>query len=231
MATKTAKATNGVHEPVNRIAKVPSDGAVQTQITAPNIKTAVFVIRGVAPYVQNKFSAKAREMMKATQEAGSVGKKGKKREPKDFQKCFEDAQHISSDGWHGIPAPAFRAGMISACRVCGFKMTHAKLAVFVEADGFDADDMTPLVKITKGAPEYSEDLVRNATGVADIRARPKWQPGWEAKLRIRFDADVLSVNDVANLLHRVGSQIGIGEGRPDSKNSCGMGWGLFEVVN
>jgi len=32
------------------------------------------------------------------------------------------------------------------------------------------------------------------------------------------------------LLARVGMQVGIGEGRPDSKNSAGMGWGLFEVV-
>jgi hypothetical protein len=29
----------------------------------------------------------------------------------------------------------------------------------------------------------------------------------------------------------VGRQVGIGEGRPDSRNSCGMGWGLFEIVN
>jgi hypothetical protein len=28
---------------------------------------------------------------------------------------------------------------------------------------------------------------------------------------------------------RVGLQVGIGEGRPDSKNSAGMGWGLFTI--
>ena len=35
--------------------------------------------------------------------------------------------------------------------------------------------------------------------------------------------------DVTNLLMRVGQQVGIGEGRPDSKNSAGMGWGTFNV--
>jgi hypothetical protein len=30
-------------------------------------------------------------------------------------------------------------------------------------------------------------------------------------------------------MHRVGAQVGIGEGRPDSKNSTGMGWGTFEI--
>jgi hypothetical protein len=34
---------------------------------------------------------------------------------------------------------------------------------------------------------------------------------------------------VAALLQRAGMQVGIGEGRPDSKRSVGQGWGLFTV--
>lgn len=203
----------------------------EVMISAPNFQTAIFNIRGIAPYVQNKFSQKAREMMRQTQEAGSTGKKGKKKEGKNFQEAYELATHRASEGWCGIPAPAIRAAMISACRTVGFKMTLAKLSVFIEADGFDADDQTPLVKITKGEPQYFESLVRLATGVADIRPRPMWQPGWEAKIRIRFDADQFTLTDVTNLLMRVGLQVGIGEGRPDSKQSTGMGWGMFEVIN
>jgi hypothetical protein len=130
-------------------------------IPAPNFSVAEFCILGTAPYVQNKFSAKARNMMKATQEAGPQGNKGKKREPKDFEACYQGAMHKAKAGWCGIPAPAFRNAMISACRVVGFKMTHAKLSVFIEADGFDDDDGTPLVKITKGSPVYHEASVRN----------------------------------------------------------------------
>jgi hypothetical protein len=203
----------------------------EVNIAPPNIKTALFTIRGTAPLVQNKFSAKAREMMKAKQEAGSVGKKGQKREAKDFQQCYRDAMHISAEGWHGIPAPAFRNALISACRICGFMMTRAKLAVFIEADGFDVDDSSPLVRITKGVPEYFERLVRLETGVADIRPSPKFAEGWECELKVRFDADQFSGDDIANLLLRAGMQVGVGEGRPDSKSSNGMGWGTFEIVN
>jgi hypothetical protein len=46
---------------------------------------------------------------------------------------------------------------------------------------------------------------------------------------LRWDADQFSVNDVMNLLSRAGVQVGIGEGRPFSKNSNGMGWGTWEV--
>jgi hypothetical protein len=119
--------------------------------------------------------------------------------------------------------------MISACRTVGFKMTVAKLSVFVLPDGFDKDDGTPLVKILKGTPRQHEGLVRLATGVADIRIRPMWAPGWEAEVRVRFDADQFTATDVAHLMMRVGMQVGVGEGRPDSKNSAGMGWGTFNL--
>ena len=218
MAKAGTKLTKEVSEPV--------------VISPPNFKTVTFCIQGTAPYVQNAFSNKAKEMMMAVQRAGSTAKKGRgKREPKDFQECYERAKHISDDGWCGIPAPAFRNAMVSACRICGFQMTKAKLCVFVEADGYDANEGTPLVKITKGEPKYHDQAVRLETGVIDIRPRPMWGPGWEADLRIRFDADMFTTSDIANLLMRVGQQVGIGEGRPDSKKSCGQGWGLFQHVN
>jgi hypothetical protein len=205
-------------------------GSREVVIPAPNLQQVLFTIRGKAPLVLNAFSQKARDQMKAKQEAGPSAKKGQARAPKDFQACFEGAQHTSEEGWLGFSASAIRAGMISACRVVGFKMTLAKLSLFVVADGFDRVDGTPLVKITKGTPTYVEHATRNETGVCDIRARPMWKPGWEARLRIEFDADMFTLDDVANLLMRVGRQVGIGEGRPDSKNSAGMGWGLFDIV-
>ena len=204
--------------------------ATEVQIKAPKFEYATFTIKGTAPYVQNKFSEKARQMIKNQQEAGSPARNKKKREPKNFQECYEKALHVSDDGWYGIPAPAFRNAMISACRTVGFKMTLAKLSVFVEADGFDADDATPLVKITKGKPEYFESVMHIQQTI-DIRPRPKWSPGWEAEVRIRYDADQFTVEDVTNLMVRVGKQVGIGEGRPDSKSSAGVCWGLFEVIN
>jgi hypothetical protein len=120
--------------------------------------------------------------------------------------------------------------MISACRVAGFTMTHAKLSVFVGADGFDDNDQTPLVKITKGEPRYVEHSVRLTNGVADIRARAMFDPGWQAKVNVTYDADQFSRTDVSNLFMRVGKQVGIGEGRPDSPKSAGMGWGTFDVT-
>jgi len=199
------------------------------EISAPKIQTAEFVIRGTAPYVQNKFSAKAREQMRETQEAGPTAKKGKQKTAKDFEAMYKEALHVSKQGWYGIPATGFKAALVSACTMVGFKKTYAKKSFFVLMDGFDRDDGTPLVKITKGKPYHVEHLVRVGQGKADIHARAMWDIGWEATVRIEFDVDQFTIKDIANLLMRAGIQVGIGEGRPDSRNSVGMDWGTFEL--
>lgn len=188
-------------------------------------------VTGTAPYVQNNFSEKSRQKMRETQEAGSTAKKNRAKEAKDFDAAYLGAMHVSTEGWNGIPAAAFRAACIDVCRIVGFKMTMAKMSIFVEADGFDAVDGTPLVRIgSVNGPEPAEHAVRNATGVADIRVRPMWREWW-VDLSLRYDADQFTREDVVNLLERAGQQVGIGEGRPFSKNSAGMGWGMFTAIN
>ena len=198
-------------------------------ITPPDFRHLAIQIRGIAPLVINRFSAKAMEIMKQTQEAGSTARSRKTRESKDFDQLFESAKHVSDDGWEGIHAAAFRNAAISACRACGFKMTHAKLAFSVMQDGFDRVDGAPLVRLTEGVAEQWIAPTRNATGVIDLRSRPMYRQ-WATTLRIRYDAGMLTDADVVNLISRVGMQVGVGEGRPDSKNSAGLGFGLFEIV-
>jgi len=207
--------------------KAGTANSARVTISPPNFGFAEFTLTGRDPYVQLRFSQKAVEQMKEKMMKGSQAKKGIKREPRDFDTDYQQSMHMSEEGWCGIPASGFRAAMISACRIVGFQMTRGKLGLFIEADGVDKIDGQPLVKI-EGTPEKVEHYVRNATGVVDIRVRAMWRE-WTAKLRVRYDADMFSVQDIANLLHRVGLQVGIGEGRPDSKKSAGMGWGTFTL--
>lgn len=197
-------------------------------ITPPNLPTLGLRIVGIAPYMQAKFSEKAKQAMMTKHEAGSVAKKGVKREPRNFDADFRAAQHRSSEGWAGIPAAALRNACIDACRMVGFQMTRAKMSLFVEPDGFDVGDGTPLVRLDADEPERTDMATRNATGVVDIRVRPMWRV-WAADVRVTFDADQFTATDVTNLLARAGLQVGIGEGRPFSKSSAGMGFGLFRV--
>ena len=144
----------------------------------PQRQIAKFKIIGTAPFVQLRFSEKKKYEIQKTHEAGSTNRSKKKKEARDFSTEYEEAMYKSEEGWRGIPAAAFRNASISACRTVGFKMTHAKLAVFVLPDGFDKDDATPLVRIY-GKPEQVISHVRNATGVVDLRTRAMWKK-WHA---------------------------------------------------
>ena len=208
-----------------------SDGGIG--IEAPNIREITFRIRGTAPYVQLRFSQKQRNKIRMEQEGGTLDKSSrKKHDPKNFDGLYEEAMYRSEDGRRGINAMSFKRAMVAACRITKMDMKRAKLCVFVVPDGEDEFEQIPLVFFTKGEPEYREDICRNANGNPDLRVRALWRAGWEANLRVRYDADVLTESGIANLLTRAGFQVGIGEGRPDSTKSdgAGMGWGTFEIV-
>lgn len=196
-------------------------------IAPPNLKTVKFVISGTNPLVQLRYSEKVKQQMLDVM-SGKIKQKPKKGN-RDYDEEFHQAYHTSKEGWYGIPAVAFRRAMISACRVCGFKMTQAKLSVFVEADGYE-NDGTPLVKITKGKPEKVIHPCKNSNMSLDWRVRAMWKE-WEANLTLTYDADLFSMNDIANLVLRAGLQVGILEGRHDGKTSSGMGWGTFKILN
>lgn len=204
------------------------DQPVQANIAAPRFGVLAFHVRGTAPLVIHRFSAKTKQQMKTKMETGKSAGSKKNREAKSTDDLYEEARYRHEDGWDGFNAASVRAAMISACRLVGFKMTLAKMAVFVIADGVDAlEPQIPLIRI-HGTPVKQEDMARVETGQPYVTVRAAYH-NWKATIRIKFDMDQFSAQDVTNLMQRVGLQVGIGEGRPDSKNSAGMGWGTFEI--
>jgi len=207
------------------------DGAQRIEIKPLNQETIPLDIIGTAAYVTNKMgpgSKKAlRDSMTGANKKDKTAKRG--RPDKDFAAEFEGSLHRDVEkGWVGIPAPAFRSAMIRACSNANVVMTEGKQCFFVEADGVDEDEI-PLVRITKGKPEHFEALVKNSNGSTDIRARGKFAAGWEARVRVTFDADMFTAQTVANLMQRAGVGVGVGAGRPFSSKSAGCGWGTFKI--
>jgi len=198
-------------------------------ISAPNFGTAVFKIIGTAPLVIHRFSKKIADDFGRGMEAPNAKKGAKtKREPVKLEDIYNEGRYISDEGWDGFNASAIRSGMISVCRLVNYKMTLAKMSVFVVQDGWDKiEPQIPLVRIY-GNPVMQKDIGRVATGNSYLIVRPAYH-NWHAEIKIRWDNDQFTIDNITNLLNRVGQQCGIGEGRPDSKKSCGMGWGTFEV--
>jgi hypothetical protein len=229
MATKTKKPEVGTNGVLHTERFDPK--AIEGVKISPLRQAVISIpIVGTAPLMILRFSQKAKDKIMTTQRAGTQAKSKKNREARDFEADYEAAKYVGGtddDRWNGMNAASFRNAAISACRVAGFTMTRAKLSLFIEADGFDIFDATPLVRI-EGKPQMHTGAVRNATGVVDIRARAMWRE-WKAVVRVRFDEDQFSPSDILNLMLRVGQQVGIGEGRPDGRDGNGMGMGLFAI--
>ena len=196
-------------------------------ISEPNFQSIRFKIIGTAPLMIHKFGTKIRHKIEESQTAKDKVKKA--RAPKDYKAEFNDARYISAQGWDGLYAGAIRNAMIGAARyVDGLQMTKSKGLFFVQAEGFDKEDGTPLVRIHGCKAKHDTRPVRLESGVADLRNRPRYD-NWYAEVVIDFDADAVTATDVANLLHRAGAQVGLCEGRPGSENSFGIGFGTFRV--
>lgn len=211
------------------VAMAASMTAKEKQVTIKPLRLGViaFKIKGTAPLLMARFSEKARAKMMGDMEAGQSSRSKRVREPRDFAADAKAALHVFEGTTDpGIPASAFRSAMISACRTVGFKMTVAKLCFSALADGLSSEG-TPLVRVS-GSWDMNVAPVRNSNGSTDLRARPLFKQ-WSAVVRIRFDMDLFSPDDIANLFIRAGAQVGVLEGRPDSRQSAGLGYGTFEV--
>lgn len=202
-------------------------------IKPPRFERAAFVIRGLSQYVQNRFGNKEAIINERLLEASERKKqrKAEKDKPKDMDADFRRALHETADGHYGIPAAAFRSGMIDACRlVPGITMTGFKLSAWVLGDGVCMHDDCDLVYLTGEPTARSLPVKLPGPGhTMDIRTRAHFHE-WGATVRVEYDADQLSLESLANLMMRVGMQVGVGEGRNYSKSSGGQGWGRFEIV-
>lgn len=119
----------------------------------------------------------------------------------------------------GFPAVAFKAAAVDAC-------SHVANITKVEARGA-FHIMGDMVRI-EGTPRMREDMVRVGMGTADIRYRgefPAEEDGvkpWRAVFTVRYNANVISPEQVLNLFNTAGFAIGIGEWRPQKDGSYGM---------
>jgi hypothetical protein len=160
----------------------------------------------------------------------------KPKEIRNPQADFEGARHRlgSNEGWDGFPAPGVKGAIVGGARFFNDKklnMTMLKQSILVVGEG---DDM--LVPIEQNdsklygvdvEPVMREDMVRNATGVADFRFRPMYDP-WQMTLRVIYIPDVMSLDTVVALVD-AGGFVGLGEGRPGSRMSQTGVWGTFQV--
>jgi hypothetical protein len=197
-------------------------------IPKPNFKTIAFTIRGTTPYIQEQFSEKAKRVLMQKKE--EAGKKVKVREKWNRDEEAENLAYRFREGGYGVPVSHVKGAMVRACSLVGLPMTKAKMLINIDGDGFDVVDNKPLIKFKKGGKYQVQTegfSVGMSAGKNDVHARPMFPEGWEADVRITFDADILTSDMITNLLYRAGIMCGIGAWRPQR----GGQWGTFELIN
>lgn len=97
-----ARRTNGHSEEatIPPMAVQPVQVERSVSITPPKFEEAIVGIRGTSPYVQHRFSLKARLRMEATQRAGTQAKSRKVREARNPEEDYKEAAYTSKAGFH-----------------------------------------------------------------------------------------------------------------------------------
>ncbi len=206
----TATATNG------RKATKPAPDSVGVVIERVQPQILEIEIVGLTPLLVSAWSQKAKQQMLDKQ----MKKAAKAKDAKDPEQCYRDSLYVSTEGWTGIPAGGVKGCLVNACRaVDGLPMTLAKRMLFVRSQGVTAGGLG-LVRVY-GEHQMHEAMVRLESGTADIRFRAIY-PTWSAKLEVEFLGNVISAEQVCNLIELAGYIEGLCEHRPGApKNNTG----------
>jgi hypothetical protein len=182
--------------------------AANTAIVLPalDIQTVTFMLIGDSPLIVHAWSEKAKKQMLDKQMKRATKAKDAKDPEADYAACF----YFTPGGEPGFPAIGVKAAMVSAARFVDAKMTVLRGAVHIDAE------ILPVI----GEPNMREDMVRVGMGTADIRYRPEFKV-WRMPVTLKFNAAVISVEQIANLLNTAGFGVGIGEWRPEKNGSYG----------
>ncbi|GAC1339745.1 MAG: hypothetical protein NVSMB20_15990 [Bradyrhizobium sp.] len=184
-------------------------------------KTEIRLI-GDSPLICHAWSQKAKQQMLDKQMKRAKAAKA----AKDPQQDVIDSCYCHPEGGYGFPSIAFKSAAVDACSyVDGVTKVEARGAFHVNFDiskvsGDLTEIRSDLLKI-EGEMTPREDLVKIALGTADIRHRGEFRH-WAVNVPIRFNAGVLSYEQIVHLFNVAGFAVGVGEWRPQRDGSNGL---------
>ncbi len=184
------------------------------QIPAPNIQEAKFTIIGTANLIFHKWDEKAKRMILDKQMKKAV----KAREVRNPEAEYEASFYKDEKGNIVFPATAIKQAIVDSVRnIPTVTMALVRGALFVNK----GEEFIP---VKYGEKSMREDMVRVGMGTADLRYRGQLKD-WSMELKITYNADLVSVEQVASLIQYAGFSCGIGEWRPQRNGD----FGTFEL--
>ena len=189
---------------------------VKIVINPPNFQQVKLKVTGLTPLIQNKMKE---SILKDMEDVRTGKAKKSTRKAVDPKKEYLKSSYIQDDGSFGFPASAFKQCAVRAGKGLGLAMTDTRTLFFVLPNAPDGE----CVAIKSKKPLLRKDPVNVKTG-KDLRFRPEFRNS-KADLLIKFDADRITIEQIANLLNHGGQTVGVGEWRPEKNGT----FGTFEV--
>lgn len=192
----------------------------EVELPRLNLLTMKVTLIGDSPLIVHRWSEKAKKEMRDKQ----MKKAKPAKEAKNPDQDFKEAMYRLADGGHGFPVVGFKAAAVTACTsIGGVTKVAARQAFRVKGELTSDGEMA---RIEGAEPKMREDMVRIAQGTADLRYRPEYFP-WHTELTIVYNANMMSHEQILNMLNTAGFGVGVGEWRPEKDGQAG----LFHVAD
>lgn len=193
----------------------------------PTFQAFSLWIVGDTPLITHAWSEKAKKEMLAKQVKAT--KPGK--EARDPEADFVSSLYEMGDGAYGFPAMGFKNCILSAAhKDKGVARAHVQANLWIDADMVRARpalssaicDM-PLLRIYGTEPEMREDMVRIGSGMqktANLAYRGQFTV-WAMCITGKYNASILTAEQLAFLIAEGGMATGLGEWRNERKGMFG----------
>ena len=174
-------------------------------------------IKGLTPIISHRFSDKTIKAIEDKQQGVNIGTKQRRNPEAEFNECIYWIDKKA--GKIGFPSIAFKIAAIEVAKgknyIEGLDGKKIKSAIQVVGE---------LVEIKSDKPVMRTDTVKIGRGITDIRYRAELK-NWSCVLPIRFNHDLISVEQIVKVFDMAGFCIGVGDWRPQKNGT----FGTFQV--
>ena len=191
-------------------------------------KTLMVTIEGISPLCTHKWDSKAIIMI-ADKQAGAGKQVREKRDPRaEWEAAFH---RDPKTGVPVLPVSMFKKSLINAAHTnLGIAKTVVSGACYFRGDVASGYTEIQGEVLPFEHPETCKTVrLGGMSNPADLRYRPMWPEGWKCTMYIDFFENMITIDQILNLLEKAGFTLGVAEGRPQKQS--GLDWGRFQVLH
>lgn len=173
-------------------------------------------IKGKTPLLMDKLPEEVKAQIIAKQSGVT---KGNKKRIRDIKEETLLAMHRTSTGQIGFPGFGFKKGMMECTSFVGDMKFSKKLACGLKIINQE-DGLIPI--------KFKKQTVLEHNIGAQTKFTPQFHD-WSCELKIEFDQNNISEQDIITLLNYAGFYNGIGAWRPKGGGGGSGEYGMYEV--